>query len=395
VDLLDFIIVAVMATAVGGGYRLGFLARVISWLGLAAGLVIGARLLPVVVDHVQGADPTSRFLIATMVLLGGAFLGQAVGLVAGARLHTFIPIGPIRVADRVVGGAVGLLGVLVAVWVLLPSMAGVAGWPSRQARNSSIARWIDQKFPAPPDTLQALRRLVGDSTFPQVFSALQPAPDTGPPPVDSGLSAAVQLHVSASTVKVEGQACRRIQEGSGFAVAVDTILTNAHVVAGERRGTQVLLPSGRTLAATVVAFDPNRDVALLHVPGLGERPLTLNGAPSGANVGRRAAVFGHPGGQDQLRIAPALIRQDVSALGRDLYDSHDTTRDVFILASDLMPGDSGGALIDQTGAVLGVAFAIAPDRPGTSYALTAKEIGTVLPLAGSGAVATGGCLTEG
>jgi S1-C subfamily serine protease len=394
-DLLDFVIVVVIVTAVGGGYRLGFLARAVSWLGLAAGLVIGARLLPVVVNHAQGADPTSRFLIATMVLLGGAFLGQALGLVVGARLHTFIPIGPFRVADRLVGGLIGLLGVLVAVWVLLPSMAGVAGWPSRQARNSSIARWIDQTFPAPPDTLQALRRLVGNSTFPQVFSALQPAIDTGPAPVDSGLPAAVQRNVAASTVKVEGQACRRIQEGSGFAVAADTILTNAHVVAGERRGTQVLLPSGRTLAATVVAFDPNRDLALLHVPGLGQSPLQLSAAPSEASVGRRGAVFGHPGGQDPLRIAPALLRQDVSALGRDLYDSHDTTRDVFILASNLMPGDSGGALVDQTGAVLGVAFAIAPDRPGTSYALTAKEIRAVLPLAGSAAASTGGCLTDG
>jgi S1-C subfamily serine protease len=393
-DLLDLVILAVIAIAVGGGYRLGFLARVVSWLGLAAGLVIGARLLPTVIDHVQGADPTSRFLIATMVLLGGAFLGQALGLVLGARLHTFIPIGPLRLTDRVVGGAVGLLGVLVAVWVLLPSMAGVAGWPARQARNSSIARWIDQKFPAPPDTLQALRRLVGDSTFPEVFSALQPAQNTGPPPADSGLPAAVQHRVAASTVKVEGQACRRIQEGSGFAVAADTILTNAHVVAGESKGTQVLLPSGRTLAATVVVFDPNRDLALLHVPGLGQTPLAMSSAPSEAEVGQKAAVFGHPGGQDPLTIAPALIRQDVSALGRDLYDSHDTTRDVFILAANLMPGDSGGAMVDGTGTVLGVAFAIAPDRPGTSYALTAKEIRTVLPLASLATAGTGGCLTD-
>jgi S1-C subfamily serine protease len=112
-------------------------------------------------------------------------------------------------------------------------------------------------------------------------------------------------------------------------------------------------------------------------------------------VGSKGAVFGHPGGQNPLRIAPAFVRQDVLALGRDLYDSHDTKRDVFILAANLMPGDSGGALVDAGGAVVGVAFAIAPDRPGTSYALSAKEIRTILPLAGGGRVRTGPCLNEG
>jgi S1-C subfamily serine protease len=303
-------------------------------------------------------------------------------------------MGPLRTADRIVGGAVGLLGVLVAVWLLLPSMAGVPGWPSRQARNSRIARAVDTNFPAAPDTLQALRRLVGDSTFPQVFSALQPAPDTGPPPADSGLSPAVLARVSASTVRVEGEACRRIQEGSGFTVGPNLVLTNAHVVAGER-STSVTILSGRLEAAVVIAFDPNRDLALLRVPSLTQAPLALSTATSTAQINSRGAVFGHPGGVDRLVVSPASVRQDVLALGRDLYDSHDTKRDVFILASGLMPGDSGGALVNQDGLVIGVAFAIAPDRPGTSYALTAAEIRSILPLARSGPVATGPCLSGG
>jgi S1-C subfamily serine protease len=394
VDTLDLVIVVVAVTAVFGGYRLGFLARVTSWIGLALGLLIAARLLPAIINRVQGTDPTGRLLVALLVLLGGAFLGQAVGLLLGIRLHASIPVGALRTVDRVVGGAIGLLGLLVSVWLLIPSMASVAGWPARQARNSSIARLIDRTFPPPPNTLQALRRLVGNNTFPEVFSALQPSTNAGPVPADSGLPAAVLARVTASTVKVEGDACQRIQDGSGFAVAADTILTNAHVVAGES-STDVLLPSLRRLPATVVAFDSNRDLALLHVPGLGEAPLGVATGSSQSFVGSKGAVFGHPGGQNPLRIAPAFVRQDVLALGRDLYDSHDTKRDVFILAANLMPGDSGGALVDAGGAVVGVAFAIAPDRPGTSYALSAKEIRTILPLAGGGRVRTGPCLNEG
>ncbi|MBV8960998.1 MAG: serine protease, partial [Actinobacteria bacterium] len=103
---------------------------------------------------------------------------------------------------------------------------------------------------------------------------------------------------------------------------------------------------------------------------------------------------GHPGGIDQLRIAPARIEEQVRALGRDLYDQHTTKRDVFILASDLHPGDSGGALADANGNVIGVAFAIAPDRAGTAYALTSAEIRAVLAVPRGGPVSTQSCLSE-
>jgi S1-C subfamily serine protease len=105
-------------------------------------------------------------------------------------------------------------------------------------------------------------------------------------------------------------------------------------------------------------------------------------------------VFGHPGGQDPLRIAPARINQRVEAVGRDLYDAHQTRRDVFILASDLRPGDSGAALVNTTGAVMGVAFAIAPDRPGTAYALSSVELRAVLAVPRGNQASTGQCLGE-
>ena len=399
-DVLDLVILVLAVSAAVGGYRLGFLARVVSWIGLALGLVVAARLLPTVIGSFRSSDPTGKLLVATLVLLGGGFLGQALGLLLGTHIHRFIPFGPLRAVDSGIGAVVGLVGVLVAVWLLLPSMGSVPGWPARQARNSSIAHLVDRNFPQPPDTMQTLRRLVGDQGFPQVFSALVPAQDTGPAPADSGLSPALQARITASTVKVEGEACRRIQEGSGWTIERGLILTNAHVVAGEIH-TLVRLPSSRgtTLPATVIAFDSSRDLALLSVPGLPEPALPLLGAPRTAEaqqkeIGARGAVFGHPGGQDPLRVTPALVRQYVSALGRDLYDAHDTKRDVFILASDLMPGDSGGPLVDGSGTVIGVAFAIAPDRPGTSYALSYSEVNAFMSGPRRPAVSTGPCLSD-
>jgi S1-C subfamily serine protease len=389
VDLLDLLIVLFAASAIVGGYRLGFIARVASWIGLVVGLAVAAHFLRDVVDALQGSSPGDKLLVVAATLIGAGFVGQALGLILGSTFHAKLPAGPVRQVDRVVGSVAGAIGVTVAVWLLLPAMSDVPGWSARQAHNSAIARTIDNVFPRPPDTLSALRRLVGSNDFPRVFDALRPSANTGAPPAASGLLPAVQQRVATSTVKVEGVACRRVQDGSGFAAAPDTVVTNAHVVAGEKQ-TSVISLTGRRLKATVVQFDPNRDLALLRVPGLNEAPLPIGAA----KVGSTGAVFGHPGGQADLAVSPAAIRQQVTAVGRDLYDSHETRRQVFILASDLAPGDSGGGLVNPAGVVVGVAFAIAPDRPGTAYALTTDELRPVLNAGGTAAVNTGPCLSD-
>ena len=388
-NTLDLLILAALVSAVAGGLRLGFLARVASWVGLALGLVVAAKLLPSVLDSFQQADPTSRLLVVAGILIGGAFLGQALGLIVGAQFHYALPIGPVRVMDKVLGGVAGVVGVLVALWAMLPSMSDVPGWPSRQARNSVIARALDDWAPPAPDTLQALRRLVGDRAFPDVFSGLTPSPDVGPPPAASGISPDVDARIRTATVKVSGVACRRIQEGSGFVAGPGVVVTNAHVVAGEEE-TEVQTTDGRRFDAVVTVFDSDRDLAVLRVPGLERPPLPIGDA----DVGDTGAVYGHPGGQDPIEVSPAAISQRVTAVGRDLYDAHETRRDVFILASELRPGDSGGALVSTSGVVMGVAFAIAPDRANTAYALTTGELRPVLAADRGARTSTGPCLAN-
>jgi S1-C subfamily serine protease len=390
VNQLDLVLLIIIATAVAGGYRLGFLARATSWIGLVIGLLAASYFLPGIVSSLQGYQPSSRFLIAAGVFLGAAFLGQAVGLVLGGNLHRALPLrGPLRQIDRGAGALAGLAGVLVTIWLLTPAMADVPGWPARQARSSRVAKAVSDRLPKPPDTLGALRRLVGDDNFPHVFGRFDAAPNAGPAPTDSGLAFATLSRVIASTVKVEGVACGRQQDGSGFTVAPDVVVTNAHVVAGETQ-TDVIKPNLGRVRAYVAMFDPDRDLAVLRVPNLGLPALPLGSA----SVGATGAVFGHPRGQDKVEVAPAVVRQHVEAVGRDLYDSHVTRRQVFILAADLAPGDSGGALADGAGRVVGVAFAIAPDRPGTAYALTDEELKLALAKPRVGQTPTGPCLTS-
>jgi S1-C subfamily serine protease len=391
VNGLDLIVILVGAAAAVGGFRMGFLARALSWAGLALGLYVGALLVPQVASRMSLASTGSRLLVAVAVLVGPALIGLAIGLSLGAVLARALPLGPLREVDRGVGAVVGVLGVLVVLWLLLPALGSVQGLPARATRDSAIARWVDRTFPAAPNTVQRLQSLVGDLTGPTVFNGLHQAENTGIPPAAVPLAAATVASVAASTVKVEGQACDRIQDGSGFTVAPRLVVTNAHVVAGEPDGqTEVIVPSGQRLPATVVLYDPNRDLALLSVPQDTEAPLPVGTG----TVGEQGAVFGHPGGQSALAVIPASIAQEVTAVGEDLYNTHSTRRDVFILAAALMPGDSGGALVSVSGQVIGVAFAIAPDRPGTSYALASSELKAVLAVPLSGAVPTEACLSS-
>jgi S1-C subfamily serine protease len=387
-NLLDLVIILFVLTATIGGYRLGLLMRAASWVGLTVGIIVASRFAPDVIASFSDEPSSNRWLIAAGLFLGAAFAGQALGLLIGSSFHRVLPMGPLRRLDRIGGAIAGFVGVLAAVWLLLPSMSAVPGWPAREAHNSAIARAVDKTLPRPPDTLQALRRLVGPEAFPRVFDALRPSQVVGAPPSALPFAPGIADRVAQSTVKVEGIACRRVQDGSGFSPAPDVIVTNAHVVAGEK-DTFVIKPDGRRLRATVAVFDPNRDLAVLRVPGLSQAPLAV----ASARTGTQGGVFGHPNGQTPLAISPAAIRSRVEALGRDLYDQHETRRQIYILAADLHPGDSGGALVNPTGSVVGVAFAIAPDRSGTAYALTDAELRAVLALPRDGKASTGPCVS--
>ncbi|HEX5367271.1 MAG TPA: MarP family serine protease [Acidimicrobiales bacterium] len=383
-NVFDLVVVVVAVAAAVGGYRLGFVQRATSWVGLAAGVAAGAVLLTWAMPEVHDAREAVQSLVAVGLLVGSALIGQALGLVLGSTLHAELPRGTARRADQAAGAVVGGAGVVVALWLLVPVLAHVPGWTATQARGSAIAREVTERLPRPPDAIEALGRIVGDEPFPQVFEALRPAPDAGTAPTSTGMAPATVERVVRSTVKVTSLACSRIQEGSGFFVDDDLVVTNAHVVAGAA-ATEVELADGSTVDATAVAFDPGRDVAVLRTEGQAP-PLPL----ADGSVGDAGGVFGHPGG-GPLEISPFRVAEQLDATGRDIYDRTSARRDVLVLASHLAPGDSGSALVDPGGAVVGLAFAVAPDEPGVAYALATSEVRHVLGAVG-GPTGTGGCL---
>jgi S1-C subfamily serine protease len=386
---IDWLIILLCMSAAFAGFRMGFVARSLSWLGMIVGFLLSMLVLPSVLRQAENMSPTGRLSIVVLIGLTGLLLGQMLGLFAGSRLSATLPPGPMRTADRAFGALVGVFGVLVFVWLLVPIAANVPGWASQQARSSVVAQGIYNNAPQAPKFSETFQKVLGSNTLPQVFNDVSPSIDTGPPPQSLTMSVEVVDMVKRSTVKVEGTACRRTQDGSGFAVAPGVVVTNAHVVAGER-STKIFDANGESHNATLVVYDPARDLAVLRSATYDAPGLTLGKS----NEGDEGAVFGHPGGQDEVSIAPAKVHREITAVGRDLYDTQTTRRKVLVLAAQLAQGDSGGPLVDTNGEIIGVAFAIAPDKPGTSYALHIDELKAVLDQPMDAPVSAGACVND-
>lgn len=386
-NLFDVVVVAAAVVAAVAGYRLGFVTRVLSWVGMVIGLLIGVRLLPVVFDHVEAAShPRAVFLAFGLVLLA-AFIGQAAGFLLGNRLRPMDDDGTVTPLDGVAGAAAGLVGLAALVWLLIPVFTQTPGWAAREISTSWVAHQFDH-LPEPPDTVQAFRTLVGEDNFPEVFAGLVPPAELGPPPAATGLSQEQARLIARSVVRVEGIACRRIQNGSGFVVAEDLVATNAHVVAGQST-TDLVRDDGSRVEARVVAFDPDADLALLRASGIDRPALPIGDSATGQQGG----VFGHPGGQP-LRVAPFAVARELNATGRDIYNLGLAEREVLELAAALAPGDSGSALVTPDGEVVGVTFAIARDQPNVAYALDTDELQAILERPRSAPVDTGPCVSD-
>jgi S1-C subfamily serine protease len=197
---------------------------------------------------------------------------------------------------------------------------------------------------------------------------------------------------AASIIKITGVAasCNRGQEGSGWVVAPERVVTNAHVVAGMETATLRIHGTGRSYTGRVVLFDAKRDLAVLSVPGLPAEPLRQG--PDLAR-GDSGVVAGFPL-DGPYRLDAGRVREVVDARGSDIYGQPGTSREVYSLYAQIRPGNSGGPLLSSDGRVVGVVFAKSLDDASTGYALTMNEARPVLDAASSASspVKTGACV---
>jgi S1-C subfamily serine protease len=237
--------------------------------------------------------------------------------------------------------------------------------------------------------LGQVRQFLDAVGFPEVFAGLPPAPG-GPvkPPTNEQARQAFRA-AAGSTLKVVGQACGRIQEGSSFVVADGYVVTNAHVVAGVR-SPEVQAQNGASAPARVVLFDPRLDVAVLRTART-PPPLALDDLEVGSDG--RGAVVGYPGGGDLMGVK-AANRRVLHAVGRDIYGNGTVVRDIYELQAIVRPGNSGGPFVLVDGRVAGLVFAASTTDNDVGYAITSTEIRPDVQqgIHSTRPVSTGGCI---
>jgi S1-C subfamily serine protease len=354
--------IAVLAAFVGG-YRTGLIVRFTSWLGLALGLALVATNLAVLRGAISTAKGMPEALVFGLVLAGGAFAGKTLGYFSGRWIRHHLPGRGLARLDRLAGAALGIAGVALTFWMLRPLLALIPGWPSEVTRDSFVADRFERSLPNPPDVLRNARRSLAAGVFPQVTDLVSRSMAPGEPPDTVTLDAATITASRRGVVRIQARACGVTVSGTGFVSDRGVITTAAHVVSGSRSIT-VTDDDGRERPATVTSIDPSLDRARLAVDTGGLVVL-----PSGrANIGDEVAIFGFPraGG---LRVASGGVQEKLSARGRDINDRRDVDRPIIVIAASLAPGDSGGPVLNKSGAVVAMAIAVAPDRSNTAYAV--------------------------
>jgi S1-C subfamily serine protease len=362
--------VIVAATVVGfaNGFRRGFWLSLTQYLGLLAGVLLGAVAAQPLLDYIGVTSPVVRPIGAVLVLIIGGSLGSSLGYAAGEPIRrTILRAGIHSTTDSLGGAALSTVAVLMMMWFLgLSFSRGPSQDIAQLIQKSVVLHQLDAIAPRPPAFLAQVEGILAGVTFPAVFAGLEPtiAPMQLPASVNTaGVKVAAQ-----SVVKVTSLGCGGLVTGSGFAIGDGYVVTNAHVVSGT--GSHHLqATNGEVLSATVVYFDPARDFALLYAPDLPVAGLSFGTGSRGTN----AAVIGYPGGGPE-KIEPAVVDGAVEAQGRDIFSANPVTRQVFVIQGKVRPGNSGGPLVDLQGRVLGIVFATSASDPNQAYVLTDDEI---------------------
>ena len=143
--------------------------------------------------------------------------------------------------------------------------------------------------------------------------------------------------------------------GSGVLFRSDGyLLTNSHVVE-DAESITVVLANGKELEGTLVGQDPTTDIAVVKIDEDNLPTVTLGSAVD-LRVGEGAVAIGSPLG---LAGGPSVTVGVVSALGRRVDGDGETLHDMIQTDAPIAPGSSGGALLDRSGAVIGITTAIA------------------------------------
>ena len=389
--ILDLVLILTLLSYLFHGLRNGFLVTVGGIAGFAAGAVAAFVSVPIVSGLVEDSGWRLTAIIATAVLL--MMLGHGLGTAIGRSVRSAVKINPLRSMDRLAGGGVNVV-VSALVMSMLAFSIGALGVPfvSQPLAESKVIRFIDGVTPVPLKTSMAqLRSAVIGEGIPTLFEGIGEGQPVAIP--DTSTDTPALNRAAASVLKIAGTAyqCGQNQTGTGFVVSPGRVVTNAHVVAGVPEPV-VEIPGAGALPGRVVYFDAQHDLAVVAVDGLRSAPLPLS---SDLPAGSPAAFSGYPHG-GPFQSKPATVQDIATVLVPDIYGNNPAPADVYRIAGDVRPGNSGGPLLTNDGQVAGVIFAKATSGSSLGYAITMEDLGPVAAQAPglANAVSPGQCIQK-
>src|SRR3954447_10705184 len=372
---LDWIVLGIVILLVLFGWAQGFISAALALVGFAIGAWVGTRIGPSLVGRDSPWAPAFGLLGA---LLGGAILAAGFeGL--GSRLRAGLRVLPgLTALDGMLGALLTVCVGLGVIWLLGAVALQHGGDARREVQRSAILSRINGILPPSSGLLDAIANL---DPFPRIDG---PSAGVAPPTAKIASDADVK-RAAGSVVKILGTACGAGIEGSGWVARPGVVVTNAHVVAGEDDTHVLVRGHGPSLGATVIAFDPHDDVAVLRVGGLDAQPLGFASPRTGAS----GAILGFPlDGPYDVRAGRLGVTRNV--ITQDAYGRGPVRRTIAALRGAVRPGNSGGPMVDGAGRVLTTVCAATTRGPHGGYGVPNAEVRKALSRAG-GPVSTGPC----
>jgi S1-C subfamily serine protease len=386
INWFDIVILLFLAGFIWNSIKNGFITLALVSIFFFAGLFLSGWIFP----HLLPIHDRTLLTIVNgnLVLLAGIGLA-VVGFRLGHYFHiTFKKAWQLRL-ETGISVFLSLCIGLIVIW-LITSMIGRLPFEafSNSVNDSLIVQFLDEHLPTIPAVFAEFNRELNPNSPPQIFirTKFQVERYT---PINSTAVNNIAATAEYSTVRITSFGCGGIVNGSGFVIAPDLVLTNAHVVAGVHR--PIIKYGNQSYAGVPVLYNSNLDLAALRLTGFKAKPLSIYNKQ--VSPGATAVILGYPGGN--YTISPATVIDKTQLLTTNLYGVGTVNRQVYELQAMIGPGSSGGPMLLLNGQVAGIVFA-KPAIGNYAYTLTSISLRSEIQQAKSSTrrVSTGTCLSN-
>lgn len=390
-NIADVTIIILLVFAAWYGRRRSALVESSGLVGAFIGILLAGLIYEKLAFLTQSS--TIRTIVMMAVLAGTIFLSTDLMVVLGRYVENMrraLRRFRLTTANKIIAGGVAGTGLVLVAVIFNAIFAGVMPDVAREQLKTSLILTSASSYLALPQSITNLASLRDPFSGPVVFSGEEAKASDGSGSLDSAYKEldAKTAKITPSIVKITTWGCGSIATGSGFIVDAHHVVTNAHVVAG---GERISLADGdNALATNVVYLDPKLDIAVLYVQSeLSASPLAVS-----SDVTKVGSIGAHLGfAPSGFSIGDVVVTERLHASGYDIYHQTQVTRDIYVLRGDVIPGNSGGPVVNASGQVIGIILGHSTTQNKTGYAIVSQQIISLVKKAPAliDSVSTGSC----